>query len=149
MPPHHRARSGGRALAHVDAARLDTGLRSLVPDDHDRAFVLRCLLDEGPVHHRGANYALVALLLELLSALGAEAAPAVDGSPVPMRLPPHLGGQDDAVYPLALDLGALRRIAADPGPLVGALTDGPPQHAVANVVMVDLLAAALRAAERR
>ncbi|MCA9493946.1 MAG: hypothetical protein KC621_28645 [Myxococcales bacterium] len=148
MPPGHRHRRvpSSRIVSFLDHERLSRALEPLVPDIHDRAFVVRCLLDEGPAHHRGANYALVTLLLELLDRIGATAAPPSDAAPVPMRLPPHLGGDEDANHPIALDVAELRRIARDEGELdamVDCLSDGPPQHAVANVVMVDLLAAAL------
>jgi hypothetical protein len=65
-----------------------------------------------------------------------------------MRLPPHLAGTSaDAAYPLALPLHALRELAggdeARVDAMVDCLTDGPPQHALANVAMVALIEALL------
>ena len=61
-----------------------------------------------------------------------------------MRLPPHLAeAAEDSHYPLRLPLDALRVLAggdtARLDAMVDCLTDGPPQHALANVVMVSLL----------
>lgn len=160
-PPHHppgptdlahghheglQARGGipaSRILAFVDEAQLDGWLVPLVPDAADRAFVLRCLVGEGPIHHRGSNYILLALLGRALQARGG-ARPTEGGVAVPMRLPPHLADTvEDAHYPLQLPLQALRALAGGDAQqldaMVDCLTDGPPQHALANVVMVALL----------
>lgn len=170
-PPHKRHVPSSRVAAFVDQARIDALLTPFVADGADRAFLLRCLLDEGPAHHRGANYVLVALLGEVLAEVlrtvppaaiaAAPAAPpppspplpalsATTLAPVPMRLPPHVEADADAAdFPLGLDVAALHRLAR-PGTgeldaAIDCLTDGPPQHVVANVLMVDLLGAILRA----
>jgi hypothetical protein len=147
--PPHPARE--RTLDRfVDRPRIDRLLAPLVPDDDDRAFVLRCLLEEGPAHHRGANWVLLALLGE---ALGPDAVPHDEGEQVAirLRLPPHLRDErddDDGVYPLRLPLAPLRRLVGGDEraveAMVACLTDGPPQHALANAAMVHLLAAVLR-----
>jgi hypothetical protein len=123
-------------------------LAPFVPDEGERDFVVRCLLDEGPAHHRGANYVLLMLLAELL-----------DGTPepsdaareVPMHLPPHLAGDadgDEQVYPLRLPTAALDRLAPsgsrEQESMIAALLDGPPQHALANVAIVALVDAIVR-----
>ncbi len=132
-----------RVLDFVDVRAVDAWLASLVPDDGDRAFVVRCLVGEGPIHHRGANFVLLALLARALAERGATR-PAPSGVRVPMRLPPHLADKvDNGAYPLRLPTGALRDLAGgDPARLdamIDCLTDGPPQHALANVAMVALI----------
>lgn len=150
--PHHGPHQGpgrrhavpaSQALDFVDAAQLETLLAPLLPDAGDRGFVVRCLIGEGPIHHRGANYVLLSLLARALQAQGLQPQPA-SGTPVPMRLPPHLAESvDEGVYPLALPVQALEALAGgNPqhvAAMVDCLTDGPPQHALANVVMVTLL----------
>jgi hypothetical protein len=131
----------------VDRDRIDRLLAPWVPDADDRAFLLRCLLDEGPVHHRGVNWILLALLGELTGEPGGHANPG-DSARVPLRLPPHLrrhrdDDDDDRVYPLPLPLAPLRRLAGKDEKaleaMVECLTDGPPQHAIANAAMLLLL----------
>ncbi|MBK6852366.1 MAG: hypothetical protein IPG93_12235 [Burkholderiales bacterium] len=136
-------------LDFVDENRLDGWLGSLVPDAGDRAFVVRCLVGEGPIHHRGANYVLLALLFQALQAHGG-VTPGLGGEPVPMRLPPHLADAGhEGVYPLTLPVDALRELAGGDdrhvGAMVDCLTDGPPQHALANVAMVALIQGLLAA----
>ncbi len=132
-----------RILEFVDPAQLAVWLTPLVPDANDRAFVLRCLVGEGPIHHRGANYILLAMLGRALEGRGG-VRPVPDGACVPMRLPPHLANaQGEGVYPIALPTTALRQLAGGDeqklDAMVDCLTDGPPQHALANVVMVALI----------
>lgn len=90
--------------------------------------------------------ALLRLLAGALSAAGAEGPfPAGEGPRVPFRLPPHLerAEDEDAHYPIHLPLRAIQRIAGDDPREVeafaDALTDGPPHHALANVLMVTML----------
>jgi hypothetical protein len=140
-----------RGLLFVDEAQLSAALRPLVPDDGDRGFVVRCLVGEGPIHHRGANYVLLALLARVLQAQGRTPGAAV-GVPVPMRLPPHLADRvQDGHYPLNLPTRALQELASGDAEqlhaMIDCLTDGPPQHALANVAMVALLEALLPAAQ--
>lgn len=143
-----------RILGFVDEVQLDGWLAPLVPDAADRAFVLRCLVGEGPIHHRGANYILLALLGRAVQAHGG-LPPLQVGEAVPMRLPPHLvAGMADSAYPVQLPVRALRELAGGDNEgagerldaMVDCLTDGPPQHALANVVMVALLEGLLPAA---
>lgn len=144
-PSHrpHRHVPASRALRFVDREVLERLLRTLVPEPADRAFVARCLVEEGPLHHRGANYVLLALMGRLLARVPGDDAPP-QGVAVPMRLPPHLEDEvEDGDYPLRLPTGALTELAGgDPATLeamVDCLTDGPPQHALANVVLVALI----------
>lgn len=144
MPPPRHVPSSAIA-AFIEPARIDALLASWVPDAQDRAFVLRCLLQEGPAHHRGANFVLLALLGELL---GAPPGPPDEArsAPVPMRLPPHLAADhDEADFPLRLPTAALERLAGGDArklsAMIDCLTDGPPQHALANAAMVGLLEA--------
>lgn len=149
----HRHVPASRALSFVDRPALEALLTPLVPAPADRQFVLRCLLDEGPLHHRGTNDVLLRLLGRVLERLpGEDVAPS--GVPVPMRLPPHLEGEvAEGHFPLALPTRALAQLVGpDPAALEAAidcLTDGPPQHALANVVMVTLLERILSRLEAR
>lgn len=141
-PARRPAVPASRALAFIDAKQLDAALASLVPDAGDRAFVVRCLINEGPIHHRGANFVLISLLAKALGEIKTPATTA--GIPVSMRLPPHLEDTvEDGNYPIDLPTHALRELAGGDESLLDAmadcLTDGPPQHALANVVMVSLL----------
>lgn len=169
MPPHHHHHpprghhARERTLERfVDRRRIDRLLAPWVPDADDRAFVLRCLLDEGPAHHRGVNWILLALLGDL--AADAPRGPARGRhARVPLRLPPHLrrhgdphddGDEDDAendderAYPLTLPLGPLERLVGKDeraiDAMVDCLTDGPPQHALANAAMLLLIDAIQR-----
>lgn len=144
-PPRHV--HPGRVDQFLDRRRIDEILRPWVPDDDDRAFVVRCLLDEGPAHHRGSNWILLALLAELVG----DAAPPPQGGtvPVPMRLPPHLAEEGHSPdFPLSIPRALLERLA--PGDaiaqeaMIDCLVDGPPQHALSNAAMLCLIDAALR-----
>lgn len=156
-PPHHRHHhhARDRSLARfVDRDRIDRLLAPWVEDDDDRAFVLRCLLDEGPAHHRGVNYILLALL-------GEAASPSSQQDPgetarVPLRLPPHLreerDNDDDDAYPVPLPLAPLRRLVGSDDKAIEAmvecLTDGPPQHSLANAAMLLLIEGMLEGKRR-
>jgi len=147
MPPHRNAPS----IAFIDASRIDAILACAVPDAEDRAFVVRCILGEGPAHHRGANYALLSLLGLLVERLGGAdmAALAARGTtPVPMKVPPNLERQGSLMaYPLGLPLGPLSELAPAGTPeqaaMIDCLSDGPPQHALANAAMLWLIGAAI------
>lgn len=130
--------------AFVQHARLEALLAPWVPDAHDREFVVRCMLDEGPAHHRGANWVLLALLGQLLERLPPGSPPLAGGEPVPVRV---AGQRSSEAYPLRLPTRALQRLARPGTPdldaMIDCLTDGPAQHALANAAMVALLEAAL------
>lgn len=151
MPPHRRTPPSAIA-SFIDRPRIDRLLTPWVPDAADRAFVLRCLLDEGPAHHRGANYVLLALLDELLAGETPVPDAEADSVPIPMRLPPHLATGDDRFFALRLATKPLERLApagsAKLEAMVDCLTDGPPQHALGNAAMVCLLSALLARADR-
>ena len=137
--------------AFIDSSRVDALLEPVLPDEEDRAFVVRCILSEGPVHHRGANYALLLLLGQLLDRLDAAEIDALRKKgtvPVAMRVPPHLARPGSFMsYPLDLPLGPLERLApagsSELAAMAQCLSDGPPQHALANAAMVWLIGAAL------
>jgi hypothetical protein len=105
-------------LGFIDSGRLSASLADLVPDAGDRAFVLRCLVDEGPMHHRGANYVLLSLLAQAVQGRSGQAAPRPAAAApavvaVPMRLPPHLSDQvAHGTYPLSLPTAALSALLA-------------------------------------
>lgn len=146
--PHHVPSSA--IASFIDRDRIEALLAPFVPDEEDRRFVLRCLLDEGPAHHRGANYVLLALLGEVAGEIAPRPSSASD-IPVPMRLPPHLAkdraGDDDGDFPLHMPKAPLSRLAKEGTPafdaMVDCLTDGPPQHSLANAAMVCVLSALL------
>ncbi|WP_231864580.1 hypothetical protein [Sorangium cellulosum] len=163
MPPPRPPRDPGHRYpslpssvvsAFLRPARLDALLAPWMPDAEERAFVVRCIVGEGPVHHRGASYTLVCLLGLLLEELGPPegGAPSGESLPVPIRLPPHLARGSEHDYPLAIPLAPLTRLAPKGSPelaaLVDCLTDGPPHHALANAAMVCLLDALFARAER-
>jgi hypothetical protein len=149
MSKHHHDKHHRRSAAgFIDQAQLDEALRRFVPDRSDRAFLLRCVLDEGPTHHRGANFVLLSLLVELARRLGVDAPAPGPTRSFPMRLPPHLEDDiDEDEWPIGVPESAMVALAKDDARAVDAmvdcLTDGPPQHAVANVLMVQLLDAML------
>lgn len=154
MPPHprhappHRHAHHGR-FPHRD--RVDAMLTSRIPDAGDRAFVVRCLTEEGPRHHRESTAAMLLLLDALLRRLPPPAGdPAGPTVPVPLRLPPHVAEEldpQDGHYPLAMPTRALLDLGLATGEvdaLVDCLLDGPPHHALANAVMVSMLSEALQ-----
>lgn len=155
MPPgrppanHHRHRHALSTLARAaDPARLADALAPIIPDAGDRAFVVRCILDEGPIHHRASSWALVVLAAEIARRVGSTPddrdPESRDSLAVRLRLPPHLAGDDDdGAFPLRLPLAPLRAIAGsdrDVEALADALADGPPHHALANAALVSIFA---------
>jgi hypothetical protein len=135
----------------IDSSRVDALLAGIVPDDQDRAFVLRCILGEGPAHHRGANYVLLMLLGMVVERAGGGDMAALRASgtlPVPMKVPPHLARPGSFMaYPLALPTAPLEKLAPagslEHSAMAECLMDGPPQHALANAAMLWLIGAAL------
>jgi hypothetical protein len=74
--------------------------------------------------------------------------------PVAMKVPPHLERQGSLMaYSLALPTGPLEELAPAGSPdhaaMVECLSDGPPQHALANAAMIWLIGAALDRLEGR
>jgi hypothetical protein len=150
-PPHHRHVPSSAVSAFVDGAKLEQVLAPWVPDAKAREFLVRCMVEEGPAHHRGSNFVLLQLLGEVAKKVGASASTG-ETVAVPMRLPPHLADDaDDSAWPLGLPAAVVERLAArgtrDFDAMVDCVTDGPPQHAVANVVMLNLLQSILEKLE--
>ncbi|MBK7857888.1 MAG: hypothetical protein IPJ65_04530 [Archangiaceae bacterium] len=152
-PTHHHV-PASEVAGFIDRAALERVVGPLLGDPAGLDFTVRCLVGEGPVHHRGANWVLLELLGRAVAAAGARPQPAADALAVPLRLPPHL--THDAAeqsHPLTLALAPLDRLAARGSraqeAMIDCLTDGPPQHAIANVAMVGLLGALLEALETR
>lgn len=137
----------------LDAARITASLGDWVRDDADREFIVRCVIGEGPAHHRGANYVLLRLLDVVRTRLDGAATTTLGATmPVPMRLPPHLETEvAHPTYPLGLSVDAIERLAPRGSPdfdaMVDCVTDGPPQHALANVLMINLLETILKTLE--
>ncbi|MBK9030625.1 MAG: hypothetical protein IPL61_04675 [Myxococcales bacterium] len=132
----------------IDAEAIERLLSPWLPDPGDRAFIARCILAEGPAHHRGTNYVLLRLLGQVAASRAPAAAPADGAVAVPIRLPPQVAADhDDGDYPLRFPRRVLERLAP-PGSatldaMVDCVTDGPPQHALANAAMLCLLDAIL------
>lgn len=151
MPPashHHVPLSAISAL--IQPTRIDALLARWIEDSEERAFVARCILEAGPAHHRGANYVLLLMLAQALERIEALAAPQGSSEPaeqpvrIPMRLPaPHVISSTEQTYPLRMDVSALRELADGDerrmAAMVDCLLDGPPQHALANALMVNAL----------
>lgn len=157
-PPGHRHVPSTAIASFIDRGRIEGLLAPWIPEEADRAFITRCLLDEGPAHHRGANYVLLSLLGELLAELGGERAgkQAAEGDSVavPMRLPPHLAREaDDAEFALRFPRAPLDRLAPAGSTaqeaMIDCLTDGPPQHSLANAATICLLSELLARVERK
>jgi hypothetical protein len=150
-------RAPSATAAFIDPSRLDALLAGVVPDDQDRAFVVRCIIGEGPAHHRGVNFVLLELLSKVVDALGGadvEALRARGTLPVPMKVSPHLARPGSFMaYPLDLPTAPLERLApagsSQLSAMAACLTDGPPQHALANAAMMWLIGAALDRLEER
>jgi len=97
---------------------------------------------------------LLGTLVERLGGADMEAVRARGTMPVPMKVPPHLEREGSMMaYPLAVPTGPLDVLApagsTDQAAMVQCLSDGPPQHALANAAMVWLLGAALDRLDRR
>lgn len=141
-PKHPLPPSTIRAL--LSPERLESLLGAFVPDPADRAFVARCILEQGPAHHRGASFTLLAIAALLLERTGGlpDKPPSGETVSVPLRLPPHLAEEnnEDQAYPLRMPLAPIEAIASGKTPaveaLVDCLLDGPPHHALANAVLV-------------
>lgn len=108
--------------------------------------MLRCILEEGPRHHRVASWALLRLLAAVLADVGG-ALPdttTAPSEPLGMRLPPNVAGSsDDAEFPIRIPTRMLRDVL-DPTEAelaLECLRDGPPHHALANAAMTWMLQA--------
>lgn len=115
--------------------------------------MVRCLLEVGPAHHRGSNFVLLRMLGLLLARQQAPVRPqrSDEQAPIPLRVPPSILGAPEAYYPLGVPLAALERLAPRDSrsfaAMLDCLTDGPPQHALANAAMLCILESLLAAAD--
>lgn len=147
-PPKHPRLPASAIGAFIRPGEIEALLEPFVPDAGDREWVVRCVLDAGPAHHRGANYVLLALLGRVLERLppAEPATEAPQATPVPMRVGPHDHGGE--VYPLGVPRDVLDALAPagsrQQAAMIDCLTDGPPQHALANAAMVQLIREILR-----
>lgn len=135
-----------RRDAALDAGAIDAALVGVVPDARDRAFVLRCILSEGPRHHRVASWALLRLLAEILAELGGADPRTLEraSEPLDMRLPPSVAASsDDAEFPIGVPTPMLRAVMdrAEADLALECLREGPAHHALANAAMAWLLQA--------
>ena len=144
-PPGRHGPGRGRAPS-LDATGIDAALAGIVPDARDRAFVLRCVLEEGPRHHRVASWALLRMLAAILTEVGGapDATHEAPRVPLEMRLPPSVSSSsDDAEFPIGIPTSLLESLMDAPHTRLAleCLADGPPHHALANAAMVWLLQA--------
>lgn len=147
-PPHPRRVPTSAITAFVQRDAIDDLLRPWLPVAEERSLVVRCLLDTGPAHHSGTNYVLLRLLGMVLERVGGP--PASAGSnddaaaAIPLRLPPpFVDTRAEMRFPLTLPTRAVAQLAPRPSrhfaAMVDCLTDGPPQHALANAAMLHLI----------
>jgi hypothetical protein len=146
--PHRQSATVSSMQGVLRHEEIEALLTPWLPDRTDRTFVARCLVDEGPIHHRGATYALLRLIGLALAAVGGPGAVRDESAPIPLRLPPHLCRRgDDGEFPLGVPLAPIERLAPRGSPeftaLLDSLRDGPPHHALANAAMVAMLGALL------
>ncbi len=146
--PHHSHHKVPLATigALIEPARIEALLARFVPDPDECAFVTRCIVDLGPAHHRAANYVLLRLLAQVLEQLADKSQPheVAETVAVPIRLPtPGISMTEEKVYPLHMSLAPLKSLAEGNeqrlAAMVDCLLDGPPQHALANAAMVNVL----------
>lgn len=137
--------------AFVQPDQIDTLLEPWLPDAGERVMVVRCLLEVGPAHHRGSNFVLLRLLGLLLTRSGASPISVASSSvaPVPLRIPPSVESSAGTMsYPLGVPTDVLERLAPRGSralaAMIDCLTDGPPQHSLANAAMLCILSALLR-----
>lgn len=141
--------------AFIEPQTVDDLLAPWLPDAGERAMIVRCLLDVGPAHHRGSNYVLLCLLGCLLAKHGITPTrqEGVAMAPIRLRIPPSVDATTEpAAYPLGVPTAVLERLAPRGSrewtAMIDCLTDGPPQHSLANAAMLLLIDALLRASER-
>lgn len=151
-PPRHVPAS--EIGAFIQSEKINALLAPWLPDEGERAFVVRCLLEVGPAHHRGANYILLRLLGLLLERYAASVKPSRDteSAPILLRVPPAMQAMEEPMqYPLGMPTAVLERLAPRGSrsfaAMVDCLTDGPPQHTLANAAMLCMLEALLTARE--
>ncbi|TXH23896.1 MAG: hypothetical protein E6Q99_07425 [Elusimicrobia bacterium] len=140
--------------AFIRREEIESLLRPWLPDAGECEMVVRCLLDVGPAHHRGSNYILLRLLGLLVSRLGVVPPPRSkeECSAIPLRVPRQLPSPDAPIsYPLGLPLPVLERLAPrgsrQLAAMLDCLSDGPPQHSLANAAMLQLIDVLLRASD--
>lgn len=155
MAPSPRHVPASEIAAFIQPGPIDALLAPCIPDEGERALVVRCLLEVGPAHHRGSNYILLRLLGLLLERQKVVPLPQSESNsaPIPLRVPPSVQAiQDPMPYPLRISTDALERLAPrgsrSLAAMVDCLTDGPPQHSLANAAMLCLIDALLIAAEK-
>lgn len=141
--------------AFIEPQAIDELLAPWLPDAGERAMIVRCLLDVGPAHHRGSNYVLLRLLGVLLKKNGGPPPRSESpvSAPIRLRIPPSLDtASEPAAYPLGVPTTVLERLAPRGSrawvAMIDCLSDGPPQHSLANAAMLLLIDALLRASER-
>lgn len=140
--------------AFIEPQKIDDLLAHWLPDAGERAMIVRCLLAVGPAHHRGSNYVLLRLLGMLLPQRGMvpnqQEVPAC--APIRLRIPLSADSEGESpTYPLGIPTSVLERLAPRGSrawlAMIDCLSDGPPQHSLANAAMLLLIDALLRTGE--
>lgn len=152
LPKHVPA---SEIAAFIQSDQIDALLLPWLRDDGERALVVRCLLEVGPAHHRGSNYILLRLMGLLLERQQVIPSPQHDAerASIPLRVPPSVQAAEGPMkYPLGVPTAALERLAPRGSrsfaAMVDCLTDGPPQHSLANAAMLCLLETLLSPADK-
>jgi hypothetical protein len=143
-PPRKKHKHKGERRGSLDAKAIDEALEPIVPDPRDRAFVLRCILEEGPRHHRVASFALLRMLSRVLEDVGGAGAAKGASAPLAMRLPPGVASRaDDAEFPIGVPTALIGELLDEAGAAeaLDCLRDGPPHHALANAAMAWMIQA--------
>lgn len=141
--------------AFIDSQMIEDLLEPWLPDAGERSMIVRCLLNVGPAHHRGSNYVLLRLLGLLIRQHGMVPNPqqCLEMAPIRLRVPPTVDTTSEPpAYPLGIPTSVLERLAP-PGSrawlaMIDCLSDGPPQHSLANAAMLLVIDALLRTSER-
>jgi hypothetical protein len=125
-----------------------SGIQDLLGNGRDLNFACRLAFEEGPWHHAYANSILLRALLKGCREISDRLNVPMKAYPgevveVPMHRPPHLHHiSASGVYPTDLPISVILELADGDEKraeeMIEALTEGPPHHVMANIIMVHL-----------
>ncbi len=123
-----------------------SGIQDLLGNGRDLNFACRLAFEEGPWHHAYTNSILLRALLKGCREISARLnvpMKAYQGEvvEVPMHRPPHLHHiSASGVYPTDLPISVILELADGDEKraeeMIEALTEAPPHHVMANIIMV-------------